>query len=410
MTMKFGHILWVSVLAAMVLALQPAWAADSGERVTFTKDVLPILQDNCQMCHRPNGANLGGMVAPMSFVSYEETRPWAKAIARQVGTKEMPPWNAAPQHHGVFKNERILSVEDAAVLVRWVATGAARGKPADAPPALDWPNDGWTIGEPDMVIEMPESFWVADEVEDTYEYFRMTVDESLLPEDRWIQATEFRPGSPVVHHIIARPIGGIAPGNDPTVYPEGLGVMLKTGTEITWAMHYHKEPGPGTGVFDRSSVAVKFYPKGTEIEHRLTTEPLGTYDFVIPAGASRHVVTRDFIFKQDAQIVALMPHMHLRGAAAKYEITYPDGKHEVLLDIPIYDFNWQTTYEFKEFKAAPAGTKLTLTTVFDNSADNPYNPDPTVDVRFGEPTTAEMSFGWMRYYNENDDSRTEGTD
>jgi len=392
---------------AAAVAVSP-WAR-AEERVTFTKDVLPILQENCQVCHRPNGANMGGMVAPMSFVSYEETRPWAKSIAQQVNSKLMPPWHAAAQHHGVFKNERVLSEEEADILVKWAQSGAPRGNPKDAPEPLNWPDTGWTIGTPDVVIQMPEAFFVNDDVEDTYEYFPMTIDSSILPEDRWIKAVEFRPGSPVVHHIIATPLGGIAPGNDPTVYADGVGVELKTGTKLTWQMHYHKEAGPGTGVYDRSSVAVRFYPKDAQIEHQLITEPVGTFDFNVPAGDPNYVVTRDFIFQQDAEIVSLMPHMHLRGKAAKYELTYPDGRHEVLLDIPRYDFNWQTAYEFKDFKDAPAGTKLTLTTVFDNSAENPYNPDPTVNVRFGEPTTAEMSFGWMRYYTE-ENGPAEGTD
>jgi len=384
--------------AAMAVVVGGAQAADE-KKVTFYQDVLPILQENCQVCHRDGGANLGGMVAPMAFTTYESTRPWAKAIADAVGAEKMPPWSASPQHQGVFENERTISEEDKATLIAWVKQGAAKGNPSDAPEAKNWPQtDGWSIGTPDLIVKMaPEPFLVGDEVEDTYEYFRTTIDETMLPEPRWIKAIEFRPGSKVVHHIIATPLGGIAPGNDPTVYPDGIGHLLRPGTEVTWQMHYHKEPGPGTATYDNSEAAIKFYPKDAEITHVLRDEGLGRFDFRVPAGDPNYTIQTEHIFDEDSRIVSLMPHMHVRGKSAKYEAFFPDGTSKVLLDVPNYDFNWQTRYRFKEFQFVPAGTKLVLTTAWDNSADNPYNPDPTKDVYFGEPTTDEMSFGFMNY-------------
>jgi len=388
----------VVLMAAMGLAIFGVASANDVDRPTFYKDVLPILQKSCQACHRPNGANLGGMVAPMSFTTYAETRPWAKSIARKTAAKEMPPWHAAPEQHGVFTNERTLVDDEIALLVNWAQTGVAKGNPADAPDPITWPTgEGWTVGEPDLVIEMPERHFVADDVEDEYQYFTHALTKDQLPEDRWIKAVEFRAGSSAVHHIILDPLGGIAPGSDALVFPEGLGRKLNRGSKLTWQMHYHKEPGSGTGVWDQSSVAIRFYPKDVEVEHPVKGSYLGHMAFKIPAGDPNYSVEANHTFKKPAKIVAFSPHMHLRGKSAKYEVTYPDGRHEVLLEVPKYDFNWQTTYWYDETKYMPKGTKLTFTTTWDNSADNPYNPDPTKDVTYGEPTTDEMSYGFMDY-------------
>ena len=385
-----------TVLSAAGVLL--AGFANAEQTPTFTKDVLPILQENCQVCHRPSGANLGGMVAPMAFTDYESTRPWAKSMAQVVAQKDMPPWDAAPAHNGVFANERTLTQSEIDTIVAWARSGAKRGNPEDAPAPKEWKDTGgWLIGEPDLVIKMTEPFFVNDDVEDTYEYFNTTITEEMLPEPRWIKAIEFRAGSKVVHHIIATPLGGIAPGNDPDVFPDGLGRLLRPGTNVRWQMHYHKEPGPGTGVWDQSEAAIVFYPKDAEITHVLRDESLGKFDFVIPAGEANYSVQTDFTFEEDSRIVSMMPHMHLRGKYAKYEAFYPDGTSKVLLEVPQYDFNWQTRYQFNEFEFVPKGTKLVLTTAWDNSADNPYNPDPTKAVMFGEPTTDEMSFGFMNY-------------
>jgi len=391
-----------TLIAACAFAACAAGAAQAEDsRPTFYKDVLPILQDNCQVCHRPGGANLGGMVAPMAFTKYEETRPWAKAMAKQVAERAMPPWHASPAQHGQFNNERTLTQEQIDTIVRWAETGAARGDAKDAPELKEWPDfNGWSIGEPDLVLTMPEKYFVADDVEDIYVDFNQTITEQELPGDRWIKAIEFRPGSPVVHHIIAFPLGGIAPGNDPTVYPDGISRKLSPGENIRWQMHYHKEPGPGTGVWDQSQMAIRFYPEDAEIKYQMQGNHLGRFDFAIPAGDPNYTIQQEYTFKHDSEIVSFMPHMHLRGKSAKYEAFYPDGTSEVLLDVPRYDFNWQTAYQYKDFKHVPAGTKIVYTGSWDNSTDNAYNPDPTQTVRWGEPTTDEMSFGYMSFIND----------
>lgn len=384
-----------------VAALAVASAAAAGDKVTFYGDVLPIMQENCQVCHRANGANLGGMVAPMAFESYEDTRPWAKAIAKAVSNGIMPPWHAADEFHGVFNNERTLTEAQIATIVAWVEQGAAQGNPGDAPAPVVWPSaEGWLIGEPDLVSMPAEPYFVADDVEDLYVDLHSTITEEMLPEERFIKAVEFRPGSSVVHHIIALPLGGIAPGNEPQVYPDGISVPLKPGTDITWQMHYHKEPGAGTGMNDQSKVAIKFYPEDAKIDYIIKGNHLGRFDFSIPAGADDYSTTAEYTFKHDAKIVSFMPHMHVRGSYAKYEAFYPDGSNEVLLEVPKYDFNWQTGYDFADFKQVPEGTKIVFTSAWDNSTNNPYNPDPAVDVRWGEPTTDEMSFGYMSFIDE----------
>ena len=388
----------------MILALAaPLAAANNNDAPTATPtyygEVQSILEQECQVCHRPNGANLGGMVAPMAFTSYQETRPWARSIARQVESGLMPPWHAAPQHHGVFENERSLTEEQKATLIAWAKGGAPMGNAADAPPAKVWErSDGWTIGEPDLIMDMGQDFFVEDDVRDQYVNFETVITEEMLPEPRWIKAVEFRPGGPVVHHIIARPFGGIAPGNDPTVHHDGFGTLVKPGTAIRWNMHYHKEPGPGTGTWDRSSVALRFYPKDYKPDHVMQSKSMGKFDFEIPPGESNYVAKTTTKFERDALLLGYTPHMHLRGKSAHYLAKYPDGTEEVLLDVPRYDFNWQTHYKYPAGgKKIPAGTEIELTMSWDNSADNPSNPDPTATVVYGGPTTAEMMFGFVSY-------------
>lgn len=364
---------------------------DRGVRPAFYKDVLPILQENCQVCHREGGANFGGMYAPMAFTDYANVRPWAKSIAQNVSNRTMPPWDAAPQHAGEFINERTITQAEIDILVTWAQTGASRGNASDGPSLKAWPvNDGWSIGEPDLVVSMPEPFLVEDDVEDLYANFSTIITKEMLSEPRWIKASETRPGSGTVHHIVAYPLGGLVPGGDPQTYPDGVGVLLMPGTKVYWSNHYHKEAGPGTSVWDQSQIAVKFYPKGEKPKHVLRTAGLANWEFVIPAGDPHHEVFAEYTFKEDALLLSYLPHMHLRGSAAKFEAYYPDGTSRVLLNVPQYDFNWQTTYWYKEPKFVPKGTKIISTSVFDNSPGNPSNPDPTVDVRYGEPTTSEM--------------------
>ena len=368
---------------------------------TWHRDVRPIVEQKCQACHRPNGANLGGMVAPMAFSNYLQARPWARSIARQVEAGLMPPWHAAPRHRGVFDNERSLTEEQKATLIAWARGGAPLGNPAGAPPAKVWEAapgaDGWAIGEPDLVVDIGERYFIEDDVQDRNVVFETVITKEMLPEPRWIKAAEFRPGGPV-HHLLAPPLGFILPGNDPTVHDDGFGTLLEPGMTIIWDMHYHKEPGPGTGVWDRTSAGIRFYPRGYRPDHAIQSAAMGNFDFAIPPGDPNHVAKTWAKFDRDAILLGYTPHMHLRGKSARYVAKYPDGTEEVLLDVPRYDFNWQTHYKYRAGgKRIPAGTTIELTMAWDNSAANPANPDPTKTVVYGQPTTSEMMYGVLSY-------------
>jgi mono/diheme cytochrome c family protein len=390
------------------LAANTTTKAASGQ-VTFTKDVLPILQDNCQNCHRPSGANMAGMIAPMSLMTYKEVRPWAKAMSRAVAAKKMPPWHASPDSHGVFGNERTLTEEQISTITRWVETGARRGKPSDAPKALNFSETGWSMGKPDLVLDFDEPFFVKDKVEDLYQNITVTLTEDQLPEDKWLSAIELKPGSEVVHHIIlyaAMPgddsepntsgmIGGIAPGTEADTYPEGFGILLRKGSRVTFQMHYHKESGPGTGAWDSSQAAFKFQDK--PVTHPVEISNISYGNFEIPPYHKNWRVGAAEIIKEDTLLLSLLPHTHLRGSSARYTAFYPDGSSEVLLHVPEYDFNWQTGYAYKEPKFIPEGTRLEMELFYDNSQERGEfaGIDPSRPVRFGGPTTDEMDLAWM---------------
>ena len=408
--MRIGKDLWMVLLVALMLGTFPSWGQ---ARVTFTKDVLPIFQEECQLCHRPAGQNVSGMIAPMSLVTYAEVRPWAKAIAKAVQTRAMPPWTAASEFNGVFKHERTMTDEQIATLVDWVRAGAPRGNPKDAPEPIDWPESGWTIGDgdPDLIVAFDEPNWVGDEVDDLYQNITVRVSEEMHSKDRWIKSVEFKPGSEVVHHIIALQttpiegggmaaglIGGEAPGTDPNTFPEGYGILLPKAPVVTFDMHYHKESGPGTGVWDETSFAIEFHEK--PVTHPLNITAINHGAFEIPPNNPNWKVGGAQTFNRDTTILGFMPHLHLRGVAAKYTAYYPDGTSEVLLDVPRYDFNWQIFYEYKDdgLKKVPAGTRIEFEMWYDNSPERAaigFNSNRP--VAFGGPTWDEMDLGWMNF-------------
>lgn len=376
-------------------------------RPTFYRDVQPILQTNCQDCHRPSGLNLGGMIAPMPLVTYEDTRPWAKSIVKNIKSRTMPPWHASAEFNGVFAGERTLEDSEIETLTRWAATGSPAGNPEDAPEPIQWSKSEWVMGEPDLVLTLDEPFWVSDDIEDLNINMNTKITAEMLPEDKYIVAYEYKPGSTAVHHIIGytmppkgadsrgiQMIGGIAPGTAPSFLAEGYGIKLHAGATFIFQMHYHKEPGEGTGVFDRSSVAFKFADKPVD---RLYVEAIGDIRKMYVAAGTKHKITSVREFKRDIIVTSFLPHMHLRGDSALYTAILPDGTRKKLLEVPQYDFNWQTSYLFNDLLELPAGTKMEVVLGYDNTADNPGNPDPTVDVRWGPATTDEMNLGWMTW-------------
>jgi hypothetical protein len=396
--------------------------------VTFNKDVLPVLQKNCQTCHRP------GETAPASFLSYESTRPWAKAIKTAVLSKKMPPWFADP-HVGKFANDRSLSEADIHTLVSWVDAGAPEGDAKDAPRPLEWV-EGWRIGQPDVVLSMPIEYKVPASGTIDYQYI---VIPTGFTEDKYVQVAEARPGNTkLVHHIIAfvrepgnpwmkdaKPgvayvpkepelspedqkkqeeaeakLPGIpfpgdflvayAPGTVPEVIKPGRAKLIKAGSDLVLQMHYTADGSAGT---DISRIGLVF--SKTPPAERMLTINSANVVFSLPPGAPDTQVNSKMTLQQDATLVNLLPHMHFRGASFEYRATYPDGTKEVLLRVPHYDFNWQLTYDLVSEKKLPKGTLIECEAHFDNSPNNRFNPDPTKEVHYGEQTWEEMMIGFF---------------
>jgi mono/diheme cytochrome c family protein len=389
--------LWT--LAAAMLALAPVLASAQARSapVTYANDVAPILYKNCVGCHRPT------MFAPMSLLTYEETRPWARAIKQRVAKREMPPWSAdAPL--GTFKNDPRLSQQEIDTIAAWVDAGAPRGNDRDMPPPPAFA-DGWTIGKPDAIFTMTEDFKIPAEGTIPYQYIRVP---THLAEDKWIQAIEFRPSNrAVVHHIIANAqpgglgaqdertpgrvsLGGITPNMPGEIYEPGVARRLPANSEIILQMHYTTN---GQAAIDRTSIGVIFAKEPPK--KVFGGGMILNTTFSIPPGADSHEVKASQTLQQDTVVRSLMPHMHMRGKDMTYVAYYPDGRQETLLSVPKYLFDWQIVYDFAEPKVLPKGTRVEVTAHFDNSSKNPYNPDPAQNVRWGDQTWEEMMIGFM---------------
>ena len=384
--------------------------SNSAAPVTFTRDVAPIFYKNCASCHR------SGEIAPMSLMTFKDARPWAKSIREKVVEGTMPPWHADPKH-GSFKNDRRLSRKDVDTITAWVDAGAAEGNPKDLPRAPQF-TEGWQIGKPDVVLTMGKEYNVPAEGVVSYQYFLVPTG---FTEDKWIQAAEVRPGNrAVVHHVIVFIVsteslrqrlslfgeGGIdglvgtAPGEAGMVLPEGVGRLVKAGSILVLQVHYTPN---GTAQKDRTSVGFIFSKKA--IEKAASGGAAMNRRFAIPPGDGNYEVRSSFTFKEDAHMISLMPHMHVRGKDFEYTLIYPDGTSKVVLSVPRYSFNWQTRYEFKEPVAAPKGSRLVCVAHFDNSSNNKWNPDPLKTVRWGPQTWDEMMIGFVGFTVDNQDLR-----
>lgn len=380
--------------------------AQADGKVTFNRDVARILQKNCQECHRP------GQIGPMALIDYDDVVAWSETIREVIDDGRMPPWHADPRH-GTWSNERRLSEKETETLRAWIDGGLARGDDRDLPPAKKYPS-GWQIGTPDLVIEMPRAFTVPAETPKggvPYQYLAVPTG---FKEDRWVQFAEARPSAPsVVHHILVflmppgeafRPDGpgnvlcGMAPGDMPMMLQPGFAKKIPAGSRLLFQMHYTPN---GKEQVDRSSVAMIFAKEPPK--HRVLTKPIHNGWFIsrwlsIPPGAANFEMEASHTFKKDAYILGFMPHMHLRGKDFKYDAVAPDGKRQTLLSVPRYDFNWQSVYRPSKPVALAKGTKLHCLAHFDNSADNPNNPDPAKRVYWGDQTWEEMMVGWIDYY------------
>lgn len=401
----------IRTLGLTSLYLSAAFAVSAATPpITYYKDALPVIQKNCQGCHRP------GEPAPMAFLTYEGTRPWAKAMKQAVLRKSMPPWFADP-HVGKFTNDRSMSEADVKTLVSWVDSGAPAGNPSDAPAPLTFA-EGWSIGKPDLVVEIPEAIPVP--ASGTIEYTYVIVPTGLT-EDKWIQMAEARPDQRAqVHHIIAfvrqpgnkwfreYPVGkpfipkkggemgmgefltGYAPGSPPEVLRPGQAKLIKAGAELVFQMHYTAN---GKATADRSRFGLVF--STGPVKQRVLTLAASDHKFVIPPGAPNHRVDGAITLHKPSELISLLPHMHLRGKAMEISAVYPTGEREKLLWVPNYDFNWQLWYQLPQGKILPAGTRIEATGYFDNSPNNKANPDPTQAVRYGDQSWEEMMFGFF---------------
>jgi mono/diheme cytochrome c family protein len=386
-----------------------AWAA-SDAPVTFNKNVLPVLEKNCQSCHRP------GEIAPMSLLTYTDARPWAKSIKAAVLTKKMPPWFADPAY-GHFANDRTLSQADIDTLVAWADNGAPEGDAKDKPAPLTF-QEGWQI-KPDVVIEMPIAFQLPATGTINYQFIRV---KGAFPEDVWVSAAEMRPSNPaVLHHGKAwvvppgsRWMADATPGM-PYEGRESSGNNPADGNDILGKFN----PGLGPQSFDVGGSA-KFVPKGSDIIFELHYTAIGkatsditklglvlakqaptsryflssgpsASNLVIPAGdGNAEVVSEVTVGLDDAKLVYVQPHMHLRGKDMELRAIYPTGETQTLFK-GVFDFNWQLGYDFAKPIPLPKGTRLIAISHFDNSANNKFNPDPTREIRWGLQNWDEMS-------------------
>jgi peroxiredoxin len=367
--------------------------------ITYTKHIASILQNNCQECHRP------GQIGPMALQSYDDVTGWADMIREVVSDRRMPPWYADPKH-GKWANDRSLKEKDFKQLLAWIENGMPRGPDADLPPPRKFPDDEWKIGKPDVILHMPKEFDVPAAAKGgvPYQHIRLA---NVFDEDKWIERAEARAGAAeVVHHIILfiEPPGtkffpgnpetpvlcGMAPGDLPMLLKPGTAKMVPKGSSLIFQMHYTPN---GKAQKDRSYVGVIFAKKPPE--RVITTKPIFNAFFKIPKGADNHEVVATHTFKEATYIDAFMPHMHLRGKDFLYRADYPDGKKETLLYVPRYNFYWQSAYRPVQPVAMPAGSKLICIAHFDNSKNNPNNPDPDRVVTWGDQTWQEMMIGWI---------------
>jgi len=441
----------LAIAGLFVVAMPADSSAQTAAAPTFTKDVLPILQRSCQKCHRP------GTSAPMSLLTYQEVRPWTRAIKARTTNREMPPWHAK-RGVGEYMDDPSLSDADIATIAKWVDAGAPQGNPADAPPPLKFsPADQWVMGEPDLVVSMEKGFTIPATGPD------FTPDETVDPkitEDRYVKWVQIIPTAHCcVHHshvyveipetanreglglgMGSNPSDEIdlieyAAGNDVDVFADGTAKMIPAGSLFRFSSHYHPY---GEEIHDKQKVGIKFYPKGYKPKYVVTSHRIRTgvgnewvnnrervEDLLLRAGVKLDIneptmpsgaliqenplhgaqvlsippntVARHERFwplPQPALVISFQPHMHFLGSRMILEAIHPDGRREVLTDVDRYEQNWQIVYTYKQPHLFPKGTILHTISYHDNTANNKHNPDPTSWRGWGSRTMDEMGHGW----------------
>jgi mono/diheme cytochrome c family protein len=434
--MRLAQVAGVSVaVVAVILARHPASLAARNAEPTFAEDVAPIFYKNCVSCHRQGG------MAPFTLLDYDTAKANVDEMRTAVEKGIMPPWHAEGPH-GVFRNDRRLSDSDKQTILRWIDAGAKPGDLNNLPPKPEFPTQ-WSIGTPDAIVAMTEEFTVPASGTIEYQYFEIPTN---FTEDRWVQAIEIMPGArEVVHHVLVyakvppvpgatppapRPAGAPAPrpllirnaaqskmpdqprldtlhapprqlgtliatevpGNTVLDFPKGTALRLRAGTVLTFQMHYTAH---GHEMKDRTRIGFKFAKEAPDEE--LFASHFFNGALKIPAGAKDVAVPAEIGFGEPVKIWGMMPHTHLRGTRWQYKLEKPDGTSEVILDVPHYDFNWQTYYMFATPLEVPAGGKITSMAWYDNSSTNTHNPDATKDVWWGDQTWEEMQYTGFLY-------------
>ncbi|HEU4996549.1 MAG TPA: cytochrome c [Gemmatimonadaceae bacterium] len=434
----------IVLIAVAAAARQPATVAGRRADPTFAQDVAPIFYKNCTACHHTGG------LAPFSLVEYDSATPYLSEMYEAVSQGKMPPWHAEGPH-GMFRNDRRLSDADKATILKWLDTGAKPGDLSKLPPRPTYPST-WTMagGPPDLVVSMKDDFEVPATGTVEYQYFEIPTN---ITEEKWVQAIEIQPGArEVVHHVLVyakvppppagaqpaaapaaagtpqapRPantplfvrnrdqglppdpprldtlhppprqlgplIGSTAPGTNVVEFPAGTALRLRPGTILTFQMHYTTH---GEAHKDRTSVGFRFAKEMPDEEIYAASFVNGA--FTIPAGAKDVAVPAEIGVTQPVKIWGLLPHTHLRGVRWQYKLVKPDSTSEIILDVPRYDFNWQTYYLFAKPLEIPTGAKITSMAWYDNSSSNKSNPNPSVDVKWGDQTWEEMQYTGFLY-------------
>jgi hypothetical protein len=403
------------------LSILAAWARLNGANPpTFSADVWPILKTHCVSCHS------AGEIGPMPLTSYQQARPWARAIREAVLSRSMPPWHAEPVNLGAFRNDRSLSTVEIETIVSWVDARVPEGPPLSAQAAVRR-EGSWTLGKPDIVIQVP-GFAVPESGQVPYSFLIVPLH---FERDRWIRAAEFRiDHRALIHHINAfiRPPGssylagfpenrifaptladrakrregemvferrqlllGYEPGYAPMPWLEDGAKLIQAGSDLVLEMHYNPN---GKEATDHSEVGL-YLTNAAPTKRVLAVDFLRDLDFAIPPRERAYQSTAALTLKRPARLLSIQPHMHVRGKSMEVRAVYADGQTETLLSVPKYDFNWQTTYVLRKPLELPAGTRIESIAGFDNSPNNRFNPDPSAIVRWGDQTTEEMHIAFL---------------
>jgi hypothetical protein len=408
---------FVRIPFAALLLLQ--FLAPVAQGTTFYRDVLPILQEHCQSCHR------SGEIAPFPLVTYKQAKTWAQPIRNAVIARTMPPWFADPCC-GHFSNDNSLSSEQIQLIDKWVSSGALEGNPKDAPPDPHWAS-GWNIAHPDEIVKMPVPVKIPEQgdVEYTYE-----IVPTNFTKGKWVRMSEMRPSArDHVHHAVVyirtpesnwlrgAPVGApftastlhdshlmhdahfttsdlllvYAPGSSPENWPAGMAKFIPAHSDLIFQMHYTTN---GHAAVDQTSIGLVF-SSGPPERRVLTLQLANAHDTIpIPPNAGNYRVEVQGTLPNDALLLGFFPHMHLRGKKFEYNIVHSDGSRETLLRVN-YDFYWQLSYRLAAPRPIPAGTKLEAIAWYDNSRNNPHNPDPDSPVQWGDQTYNEMMVGFF---------------